>query len=81
MAPTVPVVIVGCKLDLRDEVQPSCLILPEQGAAIAEQIGADGYIECSARTTQNVERVIQFLAWVGTHHVLAKKERKGCIIA
>lgn len=81
LAPTMPVILIGCKLDLRDDAQITHLITPGQGKLLAEKIGAYGYIECSARTTQNVERVLQVLAWLGAHNLPSKKVKQVCIIA
>ncbi len=56
--PNVPIILVGNKRDLRND--PQTLrelskmkqepVKPEQGRAMAEQIGAYAYLECSAKT-------------------------------
>ncbi|KNA17668.1 hypothetical protein SOVF_077840 [Spinacia oleracea] len=61
-APNVPIVLVGTKLDLRDErgyADPtgSNNITPAQGEELRKQIGAAAYIECSSKTQQNVKAV------------------------
>ncbi|KAM0934565.1 putative small GTP-binding protein [Dioscorea sansibarensis] len=58
-APTVPVVLVGTKLDkqfLMDH-PGACTISAEQGEELKRQIGATAYIECSSKTQQNVKNV------------------------
>ncbi|XP_071742329.1 rac-like GTP-binding protein ARAC7 [Rutidosis leptorrhynchoides] len=62
-APNVPVVLVGTKLDLRDD--KGCLadhmtsdaITYAEGEELRKQIGAVAYIECSSKTQQNVKAV------------------------
>lgn len=56
--PNVPIILVGNKKDLRNDPQmvrelakmKQEPVRPEQGRAIAEQIGAFAYLECSAKT-------------------------------
>ncbi|GAB4852605.1 Rac-like GTP-binding protein arac7 [Ancistrocladus abbreviatus] len=61
-APNVPIVLVGTKLDLREErgyadVTGSNIITSAQGEELRKQIGAAAYIECSSKTQQNVKAV------------------------
>ncbi|KAI7733395.1 hypothetical protein M8C21_002011 [Ambrosia artemisiifolia] len=62
-APNVPVVLVGTKLDLRDDKGyfadnvGSNVITTAQGEELRKQIGAAAYIECSSKTQQNVKAV------------------------
>jgi small GTP-binding protein len=64
--PTVPFVLLGTKADLRDRalIQGSSaiaeVILTEEGVRLARRLGAEQYVEVSARTGANVERA--FLA-------------------
>ncbi|CAO1623170.1 unnamed protein product [Sympodiomycopsis kandeliae] len=61
----VPIILVGLKTDLRnDEHSLSMLsaqglrpVSAEQGAAVAKEIGAAKYVECSAKTRQGVQEV------------------------
>ncbi|KAM7275734.1 hypothetical protein ACFE04_017600 [Oxalis oulophora] len=62
-APNVPIVLVGTKLDLRedrgyisDEMAYN-MITTAQGEELRKQIGAAAYIECSSKTQQNVKAV------------------------
>jgi len=58
----VPFVLVGTKLDLRDDkawctdnaITP---ITTTQGEQLAKDVGAQAYIECSALTQQNLKQV------------------------
>ncbi|KAK1417334.1 hypothetical protein QVD17_26461 [Tagetes erecta] len=62
-APDVPVVLVGTKLDLRDEKvflsdhMGSNATTYTEGEELRRQIGAAAYIECSSKTQQNVKAV------------------------
>lgn len=80
--PQVPFVLVGCKLDLRTD--PATIaklkkagnskpVSTEEASAIATRIGAHRYIECSARTKQNVKEVFE----VATIASLASRRKKG----
>ncbi|AQK85183.1 Rho-related protein from plants 3 [Zea mays] len=62
-SPTVPVVLVGTKLDLREDRSyladhsAASIISTEQGEELRKQIGAVAYIECSSKTQRNVKAV------------------------
>ncbi|KAK1563459.1 hypothetical protein Q3G72_027897 [Acer saccharum] len=62
-APNVPIVLVGTKLDLRDDSRylvdqmGSNVVTSAQGEELRKQIGAAAYIECSSKTQQNVKAV------------------------
>ncbi|KAF2304842.1 hypothetical protein GH714_039150 [Hevea brasiliensis] len=62
-APNVPIVLVGTKLDLREDRgyladhMNSNVITSAQGEELRKQIGAAAYIECSSKTQQNVKAV------------------------
>lgn len=62
-SPTVPVVLVGTKLDLREDRSyladhsAASIISAEQGEELRKQIGAVAYIECSSKTQRNVKAV------------------------
>ncbi|GJZ59729.1 Rac-like GTP-binding protein 5 [Tanacetum coccineum] len=57
-APLVPIVLVGTKLDLREDSKflmdypGACTISTSQGEELKKQIGAVGYVECSSKTQQ-----------------------------
>nr|KYP68852.1 Rac-like GTP-binding protein 7 [Cajanus cajan] len=62
-APIVPIVLVGTKLDLREDKQylidhpGATLITTSQAKELKKTIGAAMYIECSSKTQQNVKAV------------------------
>lgn len=57
-APMVPIILVGCKADLRHDASVKrSLTSIEDGVNLAENIGAVSYIECSALTRYNVDDV------------------------
>lgn len=83
--PNVPIILVGNKKDLRSDAgtirelqkmkqQP---VTNEDGQAMADKIGAYGYLECSARTKEGVREVFE----LATRAALQTKKRKkkgGC---
>ncbi|CAN6486762.1 unnamed protein product [Victoria cruziana] len=62
-APTVPIVVVGTKQDLRDDKQflvnhpGAATISTVQGEELKKNVGAVAYIECSSKSQQNVKSV------------------------
>lgn len=92
-APNVPVVLVGTKLDLRDDKGyladhvGSNVITSSQGEELRKQIGATAYIECSSKTQQNVKAVFDTAIKVVLQpprrkEAVRQKRRKssGCLI-
>jgi len=56
--PNVPRIVVGTKSDMRaDPIIASQLVSYEEGADVARRIGAQRYIECSAKYGENVDQV------------------------
>lgn len=63
--PSVPIILVGTKTDLRSDQRTRDLlaaqgtrpISAEQGAAVAKRIGASRYMECSAKEGTGVREV------------------------
>eukprot|EP01027_Heterolobosea_sp_BB2_P012614 GEZU01018263.1.p1 GENE.GEZU01018263.1~~GEZU01018263.1.p1 ORF type:complete len:317 (-),score=76.85 GEZU01018263.1:33-983(-) len=61
----VPIVLVGTKIDLRDDPETQGLMLSkgispitcEQGETLAREIGASYYVECSAKTQHGLAQV------------------------
>ncbi|TRY64362.1 hypothetical protein TCAL_11728 [Tigriopus californicus] len=63
--PQVPIVLVGNKIDLRSDAETlsnlhklghQC-VTPEKGSAMAEELGARDYVECSAKMMRGVQDV------------------------
>ncbi|KAG2015817.1 rho small monomeric GTPase [Coprinopsis cinerea AmutBmut pab1-1] len=64
--PTIPVILVGCKADLRPDHpppdspdQPLPWVTREQGERVANAIGARAYKECSALKIEGVDEVFE----------------------
>lgn len=58
--PNVPKIVVGCKSDLRKEKSEDStknLVSFEHAHRVANEVGAVSYIECSAKTRENVIQV------------------------
>ncbi|XWS17288.1 hypothetical protein CRYUN_Cryun33cG0054400 [Craigia yunnanensis] len=92
-APNVPIVLVGTKLDIREDrayladQMGSNIITSSQGEELRKQIGAAAYIECSSKTQQNVKAVfdtaIKVVLQPTTRKEVVRKRRRnsGCSIA
>ncbi|KAK4757729.1 hypothetical protein SAY87_019030 [Trapa incisa] len=92
-APNVPVVLVGTKLDLREErgymgdhMGSNIITSAQQGEELRKQIGAAAYIECSSKTQQNVKAVFDTAIKVVLQPTRRKEvgrsrrhRRSGCI--
>ncbi|XP_019240378.1 PREDICTED: rac-like GTP-binding protein 5 [Nicotiana attenuata] len=84
-APGVPIILVGTMLDLQEDKQffldhPGAVPLTTaQGEELRKSIGASAYIECSAKTQQNVKAVFDAAIKVVLQPPRQKKEkeRKG----
>uniref|UniRef100_A0A0C9SA71 TSA: Wollemia nobilis Ref_Wollemi_Transcript_4594_1676 transcribed RNA sequence n=1 Tax=Wollemia nobilis TaxID=56998 RepID=A0A0C9SA71_9CONI len=81
-APGVPIILVGTKLDLREDKQfyadhPSAVpVTTDQGEDLRKQIGAAAYIECSAKTQQNVKAVFDAAIKVVIQPPKQKRKKK-----
>lgn len=84
--PNVPIILVGCKKDLRDDEKTveelhqigQKPVSFKEGQAAAEAIKAEKYMECSAKLDQGVQEIFILAAKLGTKH-RSKKKRKTCI--
>ncbi|CAD5187389.1 unnamed protein product [Musa acuminata subsp. malaccensis] len=87
-APGVPIILVGTKLDLRDDKQffmdhPGAVsVSAAQGEELRKLIGAPSYIECSSKTQQNIKAVFDAAIKVVLQPPKKKgrKAQKGCSI-
>ncbi|XP_062220253.1 rac-like GTP-binding protein 3 isoform X1 [Phragmites australis] len=89
-APGVPIVLVGTKLDLREDKHymldhPGLIpVTTAQGEELHRQIGAMYYIECSSKTQQNVKAVFDAAIKVviqpptKLREKKKKKSQRGC---
>ncbi|RKP10267.1 RhoA protein [Thamnocephalis sphaerospora] len=84
----VPILLVGCKTDLRDcsgalreigSEDGTAIVTREQGEAMAREIGALRYMECSARTRVGVEEVFELAARASLSSRM-QRLRRQCII-
>ncbi|XP_030553156.2 rac-like GTP-binding protein 5 [Rhodamnia argentea] len=81
-APSTPIVLVGTKLDLREDKQfkldypGACTISTEQGEELRKQIGALAYVECSSKTQQNVKAVFDAAIKVVLRPPKRKKQQR-----
>jgi len=91
--PNAKIILVGTKLDLREEKETverlrekgKAPITPEEGHALAKEIGAVQYMECSALTQKGLKQVfdaaIKAVILPGGVRVIRKKKAKsGCTL-
>lgn len=84
--PQVPIILVGCKLDMRDDKNISHaeeIVTTEMGQKMMETVGAVGYMECSAKTGKNVIEVFDLcVKHIMSPKVVVEEVKKGrtCIM-
>jgi len=84
--PKVPVVLVGCKKDLRTDEETLSLLAAdkkgpvscEEGEEMKAKIGAVGYHECSAKTKEGVREVFETATRAALQ--VKKKKKKPCVL-
>jgi len=88
--PTVPVILVGTKLDLRNnkekieklKMREEKPITYEEGLALANEIKAAKYFECSALTQEGLDNMLVEIARVGlTKEEPLKKYKSKCVMS
>lgn len=83
----VPVILVGCKVDLRNDpvtiknlqADQQSPVSTAEGQKAANDISAKHYLECSARTGQGVKEVFE-TATRASLVTKEKKEKKKCVV-
>eukprot|EP00732_Lithocolla_globosa_P007026 Lithocolla_globosa_v1_NODE_8565_length_806_cov_62.936085.p1 type:complete len:193 gc:universal NODE_8565_length_806_cov_62.936085:655-77(-) len=85
-APNTPIILVGTKLDLREDAN-TCASLRDKGAApitypqglgLAKEIGAVKYLECSALTQKGLKTVFDEAIRAVLFPTQKVKKRRGC---
>ncbi|KAI8976278.1 Rho2 protein [Pilobolus umbonatus] len=72
--PKIPILLVGCKQDLRTEIKDTTLLVTtEEGELMAQKIGAYKYLESSSKAGQGVQEV-----FVSAVQAACMKKRRGC---
>ncbi|BAE63356.1 unnamed protein product [Aspergillus oryzae RIB40] len=88
-APNVPIILVGTKLDLRDDPATTDALRQrkmepvsyEQALAVAKEIRAHKYLECSALTQRNLKSVFdEAIRAVLNPRPAAKPKKSKCLI-
>ena len=81
--PNTPIVLVGTKLDLRNDEQVTedlksrglSPVATTQALEIKEKIGASSYVECSSRTKENLEYLFDEALQVVLNTTKAKNKK------
>ncbi|KAF7584439.1 GTP-binding protein RHO1 domain protein [Clavispora lusitaniae] len=84
----VPIILVGCKVDLRNDPATIKALAQEnqqpvsssEGEAVAQKIGTQYYLECSARTGQGVREVFETATRASLVTKEKKEKKKKCVV-
>eukprot|EP00094_Tigriopus_californicus_P001206 TCALIF_01168-PA protein Name:"Similar to Rac1 Ras-related C3 botulinum toxin substrate 1 (Rattus norvegicus)" AED:0.24 eAED:0.24 QI:0/0.33/0/0.75/1/1/4/0/190 len=74
----VPVLLVGTKMDLRTKDNAKSCMSTLHGHALAQEVGADKFIECSALSQENVTQVFEEVARLVIYPRKKKSSGKKC---
>lgn len=88
LCPRVPIILVGLKKDLRNDPltieevrkRSSHIVLAPEAEAVARQIGARRYVECSALTGEGVDDVLEVATRASLLAIAEDEPAKCCII-
>ena len=81
--PDVPIILVGTKIDLRDDENYKNTITTEEGREMADKIGAVEYMEISSLRNEGLNELFQKAVDVGYDHCLKKDKKRNkrtCIL-
>ena len=81
--PSVPFVLVGMKTDLRNDPDFSRRITTVEGQALAQELGAYAYVDCSAKLNERVYNVFEQAVYAArANYKLQKRMNKKpvCVI-
>ena len=83
-----PVILVACKIDLRTDVQTierlkrtgERPVSTETGRTIAEQIKADAYMECSAKTGEGITELFDLATRLSLEKSSRRRKHSNCAL-
>ena len=79
--PDVPIILVGTKIDLRDDENYKNTITTEEGREMADKIGAVEYMEISSLRKEGLDELFQKAVEVGFDHYKKDSEKRNtCIL-
>eukprot|EP00483_Globobulimina_turgida_P000371 UN00371 len=77
--PDVPIIIVATKTDIREENNPNH-ITSQEGQKLVKELSAVAYVECSAKTMNNINGVFDVAIRAVLNPKKKKKKKKLCKI-
>ena len=79
--PHAPILLVGTKLDLRDDPSHKNSITYTEGMDLQKRIGAERYFECSALTRTGLQQIFEEACRIVLHPGTPKKKKsKMCLL-
>ena len=79
--PHAPILLVGTKLDLRDDPSHKNPITYTEGMDLQKRIGAERYFECSALTRTGLQQIFEEACRIVLHPGTPKKKKsKMCLL-
>ena len=71
-----PIMLVGTKIDLRNDKNTNC-VSRDEGIKMVEEIGAKGYMECSALTQHNIKEMFEEAVRIALKYGMPQNNRQN----
>lgn len=77
-----PIIVLGLKRDLRSEDDPNGIIYPQEAYQMAQELRADRYVECSARSGELLKAAFEDICKTATATTTAAggQSEGGCTL-
>ncbi|PVF94906.1 small GTPase-binding protein [Serendipita vermifera] len=84
----IPFILVGCKVDLRQDSKTlarlqqngRCVISKEEGDSMAKKVGAEKYMECSAKSGEGITELMETATAVVSSFLYPKRKWNQCVV-
>ncbi|CEJ79888.1 Putative Small GTPase superfamily [[Torrubiella] hemipterigena] len=79
---SLPIIVLGLKRDLRSEDDPNGIIYPQEAYQMAQELRADRYVECSARSGELLKAAFEDICKTATATITAAggQSEGGCTL-